>query len=184
VKALDDLLPAYEFADRVSTATTASPEAALRAAREVTAAEIPASFAMIALRAVPLMIVRRRLIVPREPVWDTMVSTEGFNAFADAPGQPLLMGYIGRPWRLAGGGVAVRSRAEFTTWEEPGWAKVALGFWAEEHGSGTRLATETRIGLTDASARRSFARYWRLVHSGSVLIRRDWLRAAKRRAER
>jgi hypothetical protein len=138
----------------------------------------------VAFRAIPLMISQRRLILPRAPLWDTMISTEGFTAFADRRGHPLLMGYIGRPWKLAGRGVDVRSREEFAAWDEPGWAKVALAFWAEPEAGGTRLLTETRIHLTDEGARRSFARYWRLVHLGSVLIRRDWLRAARRRAER
>jgi hypothetical protein len=31
---------------------------------------------------------------------------------------------------------------------------------------------------------RQFAVYWRLIHPGSDIIRRMWLRAIKRRAER
>ena len=51
-------------------------------------------------------------------------------------------------------------------------------------GERTVVTTETRIATTDERARRRFARYWRLVHPGSALIRIDWLRAIRRRAER
>ena len=182
--ALDDLLPQHEFTDTVGVETTAAPAAALRAAREVSAREMPLSLVMLTLRAIPLMVSRRRVIMPRGPLWDDLMRTAGFAAFEDEPGRPLLMGYIGRPWKPTGGGASVDTPAEFIAWDEPGWAKVAAAFWAEPNGSGTQLLTETRIHLTDESARRNFARYWRVVHLGSVLLRRDWLRAAKRRAER
>ena len=48
---------------------------------------------------------------------------------------------------------------------------------------GGRLTTETRVLLTDARARRRFRLYWLVVRPMSGLVRRSWLRAAKRRAE-
>jgi len=45
------------------------------------------------------------------------------------------------------------------------------------------VTTETRVYATDASSRRRFATYWRLIYPGSALIRRMWLRAVKHRAE-
>ena len=182
--ALDQLLPSHEFSDTVSVESSAGAARGLRAAREVSAVEMPLSLMLLTARAVPLMISRRRVILPRGALWDDLMRTAGFAAFEDAPGRPLLMGYIGQPWKPTGSGAPVRTREEFLAWDEPGWAKVAAAFWAESNGSGTRLITETRIHLTDESARRKFARYWRLVRFGSVLLRRDWLRAAKRRAER
>jgi hypothetical protein len=47
----------------------------------------------------------------------------------------------------------------------------------------TLLTTETRVYATDASSRRRFARYWRVIYPGSSLIRRMWLRAVEKRAE-
>jgi len=46
------------------------------------------------------------------------------------------------------------------------------------------LSTETRVYANDAASRRRFAVYWRLIYPGSALIRRMWLRAIARRAER
>ena len=67
---------------------------------------------------------------------------------------------------------------------EPGYAKMAMDLRALPDGEGARLETETRIFLTDSAARRRFAPYWLVVRPFSGLIRRRWLRAAKRRAER
>jgi len=74
----------------------------------------------------------------------------------------------GRPWQLLGGLGAA----------EGSFAKMALDFRA----GGGELATETRVWLTDARARRRFRAYWLVVRPFSGLVRRSWLRAAKRRA--
>jgi hypothetical protein len=37
------------------------------------------------------------------------------------------------------------------------------------------------VFASDASARRRFAIYWRLIYPGSALIRRMWLRAIEKR---
>ena len=67
----------------------------------------------------------------------------------------------------------------------PGVAKAVMSFRIEPDGEGTWLvSTETRVHATDASARRRFARYWFLIRPGSGFIRRMWLRAIKRRAEK
>jgi len=67
----------------------------------------------------------------------------------------------------------------------PGVAKAVMNFRMEPDGEGTWLvSTETRVHATDASARRRFARYWFLIRPGSGFIRRMWLRAIKRRAEK
>ncbi len=101
-----------------------------------------------------------------------------FVTFAEAEDELVVVG-IGRFWRLDGGLRRITA-GEFPAFDEPGWAKVAFNFRA----AGGELSTETRIRATDPGSRRKFGRYWRLVMPGSALIRRDWLRAARRRAER
>jgi hypothetical protein len=80
--------------------------------------------------------------------------------------------------------VPIAGAADFTGFAEPGWARVATDYRVVATAGGSRLSTETRIRATDAGARRRFGRYWRIVGRGSALIRRDVLRATKRRAER
>ena len=59
-----------------------------------------------------------------------------------------------------------------------------MNFHVREVDGGTLLTTETRIRGTDDSATRTFRRYWRVVMPGSAAIRRAWLRAIRKRAER
>jgi len=48
---------------------------------------------------------------------------------------------------------------------------------------GSTVSTETRVYGNNANSVRRFAVYWRIIHPGSDIIRRSWLRAIKRRAE-
>jgi hypothetical protein len=48
---------------------------------------------------------------------------------------------------------------------------------------GSMVATETRVCANSPAAVRRFGIYWRLIHPGSDLIRRMWLRAIALRAE-
>jgi hypothetical protein len=104
------------------------------------------------------------------PVWQTLARL-GFVA----AGEHAIV-VVGRPWRLRG---SMRPVADFVAFEEPGWAKVALDMRAEDG----LLVTETRVRCTDAAARRRFRLYWLVAGLGSRLVRRSWLRAARRRAE-
>ncbi len=73
----------------------------------------------------------------------------------------------------------------FKTALEPGFALAAMNFLVTPDGrNGSLVSTETRVFANSPSARRRFARYWRLIYPGSALIRRMWLRAVKRRATR
>ena len=49
---------------------------------------------------------------------------------------------------------------------------------------GTRISTETRVLAVDPASRRRFALYWLVIRGGSGAIRRSWLHAIARRAER
>ena len=46
------------------------------------------------------------------------------------------------------------------------------------------VKTETRVWASDNESARKFARYWWTIRLGSGLIRRMWLRAIRRRAEK
>jgi len=109
----------------------------------------------------------------------------GFTVLAQRPGSELVIGGPGQPWRLAGGVSArVGSLAEFRAFDRPGFAKLALSFRLERAPGGTRVITETRVDTTDPLAHRRFGAYWQVIRIGSGAVRRNWLRAIKRRAER
>jgi hypothetical protein len=162
-----DALPEYDVRARHALRVDAAPDVALAAARSVTAREAPLLRLLFRLRGLRASGGR--------PLWEDMAG-EGFTPLDDDT-----LVAIGRPWTLRGG---LRPRSEllgggFAGFAEPGWAKLAMDF-RFEHGE---LVTETRVLLTDGVARRRFRRYWLVVRPFSGLVRRSWLKAAKRRAE-
>jgi len=59
-----------------------------------------------------------------------------------------------------------------------------MNFRLEPDGDRVRLTTETRITATDRQAYLRFGCYWLVIRTGSAFIRRMWLRAIRKRAER
>lgn len=54
--------------------------------------------------------------------------------------------------------------ADFTSFDEPGWGKIAANFSVRPYGAASTLLTyECRTVTTDPESRRRFLRYWRLV---------------------
>jgi hypothetical protein len=177
---LDDFLPRYDVNESHSISTRAAPAAVMAAIRALTPREVPVLVALMAVRSVPALLRRRRLPA-RGPLLDGFRKS-GFVQLSETPDE-LVLGGVGRFWQPSGGLRRIDA-AEFAGFAEPGWAKAAFNLQVERVGTRTVLSTETRIATTDERARRSFARYWRLIHPGSALIRIAWLRAIRRRAER
>jgi hypothetical protein len=66
----------------------------------------------------------------------------------------------------------------------PGYAKAAWNFLlSPQADGGTRLVTETRVYCLDNASRRLFRRYWFFIKPFSGWIRKEALRAIKRKAE-
>jgi hypothetical protein len=185
VSAQDEFLASVDYAEAVEASIAAPPDRALEAALAVTVNEMRLSALLMTLRSLPGLILQRRL--PRwgsnRPFWDQLLREPGFTELRASHPEYVAVGYVGRPWKPTGEGRSVTAE-EFAAFEEPGWAKVVMDLSATPAPEGTLLRTETRIHLTDEHARRAFARYWAIVRFGSNAIRRDWLRAARRRAER
>ena len=161
-----DALPVYHHVERHSIRVAAPPERALAAARETRLAAIPVVRLLFRLRGMRA--------AAGGPIWDAL-RAQGFRQLGDDT-----LTLVGRPWSPRGGARAVD---DFVAFSEPGWAKMAIELRAEPDGDGARVLTETRVFLTDAAARRRFRAYWLVVRPFSGLVRRSWLRAAKRRAE-
>ena len=182
---IDDFLAQYDANERHQIAVKAAPADALAAARAATPAEMPLVRALFALRSLPALVVRRGALPAEkdQPLAQQMVGF-GFVPLAEADDE-LVLGFVGQPWKLSGGSMPrLRSAAEWSSFDEPGYVKAVMSFSATPHGVGSLLETETRIHATDPRSRARFARYWRLIRPGSGLVRRSWLGAAKRRAER
>jgi hypothetical protein len=156
VRSLDAYLPSYEFSTRHELSVDAPPELADRAIRTVTYREVPLVRALLFPRGLGLRRAEERVlpnIVPRGQVLE------------DVPGEGMVVALTGHFWRATGRGRSEAARAVVDFRALPG-----------------RLSTETRVRVPDSS-RREFERYWRIVRPFSGMIRKDLLRAAKRRAE-
>jgi hypothetical protein len=179
---LDRSLPSYDAHEVHSILVRGTPEAIHRALFEVTAGEVWLFRTLMTLRGLrrPGAAVERPLIAGAQE--------GGFAILADEPGRELVLGVMGRFWGLRERDRsirAIRSPADFAAFDEPGQARAAMNFLIEPLDAGRcRVTTETRIQGTDTRGRRAFRLYWTIVHPGSALIRRMWLRALKRRAER
>ncbi len=184
---LDELMPRFQFHEVHSVVIRAQPPQVFAAIKAVTPAEMMLVGALFALRALPSRLLGRGPGIrpaPGRPLLEQALQG-GFVMLAEAPGQEIVLGTVGAFWALRGGpSVRLASAREFVDFTSPGYAKAAMNFSVEPVDKGrTRLRTETRILPTDPTARKRFARYWRIVHAGSALIRRMWLGAIKRRAE-
>lgn len=184
---LDVFLPTYEFREFHETRVNASPERIYEAIQEVTAGEIRLFQTLTWLRSPKLPWGHPRpasiLNAPADrPILEVATSWQ-FIKLVEAPEVEIVVGMaVIRPR----GAQPISAPAEFLT-SEPGYALAAMNFRIEEEKDGgrggCRLTTETRIHATDAWSRRRFAAYWRLIYPGSSLIRVEWLRAIRRRAE-
>lgn len=159
---LDDIMPRYQFSEFHKIEVSAPPATVYRAMKSITAEEIRWFRTLTWLRRRGGNGPESILNVPRnQPVIDVALRS-GFEQLAEAEGNELVIGI-----RLMNGATI-----------------AAMNFRIVPSGSGSLVSTETRVLASDEAARRRFARYWRIIYPGSALIRRNWLRAIRRRAER
>jgi hypothetical protein len=115
-------------------------------------------------RAVALARRRPRDAAPAEEMTLGGLSSHGQYVLLGAdPPREIAFGMIGRFW----GGETVWleiDSAEFRSFDRPGFARIACNLSLREYGEGRTLVSyETRTKATDAFARRSFLRYWRMA---------------------
>ena len=177
---LDELMPEYQFSERHSARVHARPEQVILATRQSTFADLKSLLTLLKIRGVVL----------RTPFHDMgdLQTQRILDKFAEA-------GYLfdGSEQEIAMFGVwnvranrrpEVHTLQEYADYRDPGAVKMAFDFTVEDMGDGwSTLRAETRVAATDASTLRGVGRYWRLIVPGSGLLRRQWLKAIKKRAE-
>jgi hypothetical protein len=169
---IDQIMPGYDRREVHRRTSDASPAAIWDAVHDLSNDELGLMRILMGLRSLG-----RNRKGDSRTVLDSF-KRMGFRVIAEQPGEELVVGGIGRFWKLSGDLRRVEGREHFAQFDEAGYAKVAFNFRLE----GDELSTETRIAGTDAHARRRFGLYWLLVRPGSGLIRREWLRAIGKRA--
>jgi limonene-1,2-epoxide hydrolase len=183
---IDALVAAGTMRTRAVRAVRAPAAAVDRGLRAVTPGDMPVARALLTVRSLPLRLVGRGGLPTStdEAFIDAMVRG-GLSRLVDRPGQELVFGLIGQPWRPAGGTtVQVASLDEFAGFDRPGFVKVIERFRLVPIGEAdTVVVDELAARCTDAAAARWFRRYWRVIAPGSRLVRHQLLAATANLAE-
>jgi hypothetical protein len=181
VTLIDKFAPAWHFREVHRIAVLAPPEAALRAIREVTAREIRGFRLLTWLRRVGRKTSEGILAPPPDqPILDVALRS-GFLLLGESPREIV----IGRTVVAPRGTAPPVTPDEFRTITAPGCAKAVMNFRIDTAALAMCVVhTETRVWATDPRTQRNFGFYWWTIRLGSGLIRRMWLRAVRRRAEK
>jgi hypothetical protein len=180
---LDEFAPVYQFSETVAIPVRASADEVYDALFRVTAAEVPLYRTLVWIRRGGASGPESILNPPDDESLIGVATRTSFLALAEVPGREYVMGAVvmaPEGTRLAAG----PTPASFKALTRPGFAKAVMSFRIEPQGPAyCLLRTETRVYATDPASRDVFARYWRVITPGSLLIRHMWLRAIKVRAE-
>ena len=180
---LDDWMPVWQFDERHLIHVDAPPEKVYGAIRTVRSREILFFRLLTAIRRCGQPGPESILDAPEEkPLLDVATQTT-FLLLADERPRELVIGTIvAAPSNVSGS--ARLSPELFRHRLPPGVALAAMNFFVRpDENGGSIVSSETRVCASDSSGARRFAIYWRIIHPGSDLIRRMWLRAIKLRAE-
>lgn len=181
---LDDFIPVYQFHEFHKTRIHARREDAFKAVKEVRANEIFLFRTLTWIRRGGRSGPESILNAPEsEPLLDVALRTS-FMKLAEEPNREIVLGTL----VAAPKGTRLKkdpTPEDFKALHAPGFALAAISFRVEDAANGeTVLNTETRVYATDASTRKKFGAYWRVIYPGSALIRAMWLRAIQKRAEK
>ena len=185
---LDAAVPEWQFAEFHSTRILATPERVEAAIDAVTAGEIRGFRLLTWIRNPRLPGSRQKpsiLAPPADRPILAVATSAGFVELCRVPGEIVIATLVIAPSGKVPQPPPAPGVGAFAALTAPGYAKAAMNFlWAEDGDGWVRLSTSTRVVATSSGARRRFAGYWRLIHPGSALLRRTWLAAIRRRAER
>jgi hypothetical protein len=185
ISKIDDWMPRWQVGERHTLEVAAAPDKVFSAIRAVRADEILLFRTLIAIRRCgqsggPESIMN----APEEkPLLDVATETTFVLLEEEAPRELVVGTVIAAP----PGALASRRLTPdlFRETLPPGVVLATMNFVVlPRTDGGSTVSTETRIYANSAPALRQFGIYWRLIHPGSDIIRRMWLRAIKQRAEK
>jgi hypothetical protein len=180
---LDQWMPLWQFDEKHVIQVNAPPEEVFAAIRAVRASEILFFRTLIAIRRCGQAGPESVLDAPDDkPLLDVATQTTFVVLTDDAPHELVLGTVVAAPPNFPTSGRLTPDI--FQTTLAPGVVLATMNFLvrSDEH-RGSLVSSETRVYADSKSALRRFAVYWRIIHPGSDIIRRMWLRAIKLRAE-
>ncbi len=165
--------PEARLLERHESPVAAPPERVAEAVQQVRLTDMPI---------VRLLIFMRGIRHSKEMTLREFFSTPPFLILEEAPAQEVVIGDAGRPWRL-------RERPstpdpdQFRAPGQPGTMHVIANLRVDATENGSLISTETWAETFGCRARWLFGAYWLIVGPFSALIRREFLRAARKKAQ-
>lgn len=191
---LDDLLPAFETYMAEAIGIACPPKTTYAAIQRLRMSDMPLAQLLGMTRSLPLLVrdlvqqlrgkMPIRLVMAEKPFLEQMTESGPWVPLVEDINHEIVSGLIGQFWTKDFGFRGMRSRIEFTAFNEPEYAKVVTNFRVEPAPGGSVLISETRVHCTSPDAARKFSRYWLVIRPGAHLTVRSMLKAVKRRAER
>ena len=180
---LDNWMPRWQVAERHFLHVAAPPEKVFAAIHAVRADEILLFQTLTAIRRCGQSGPESIMNAPEEkPLLDVATQTTFLLLEEQAPRELVVGTVIAAPRKARATGRLTPDLFRKTL--PPGVVLATMNFAVDpDNQGGSTISTETRIYANSPSALRQFGVYWRLIHPGSDLIRRMWLRAIRLRAE-
>ena len=181
---LDQWMPRWQVGEKHVIEMAAPPDKVFAAIHAVTADEIFLFRTLIAIRRCGQDGPESILNLPeRKPLLDVATRTSFVYLENDTPSEIVVGTVISAPREAAHG--QRLSPELFRKTLRPGVVLATMNFLiTPRHDGGSSVTTETRVYANNDPSLRRFGIYWRLIHPGSDLIRRMWLRAIAQRAEK
>jgi len=180
---LDAFMPAYDAAERHKIRVAAPADVTLATAMDL---ELESSAIARAIFKGRELLLRSKpsAVAPHRPGLVEEMKSIGWGVLAESPGCEIVMGAVTKPWE-ANPVFRTLSPAEFTTFAELGYVKIAWAVRAAPTADGSSIfRTETRAVATDREARSKFRWYWSFLSPGIILIRRAMLPTIRANAQR
>lgn len=174
---IDEFLPNYDIRERHRIEVHAPIDITYAAVRQLDISEARLSTILFRLRGIPLGKDHgNRFDIDSFQKMRFILLGEKMN-------EELLLGLVGRFWTPTGA-LQRLDRDGYLNFKQPGYAKAAWNFsLIERTGGSTLLETETRVSCLDEASRKRFRIYWLLIGGFSGVIRREILKAIKKKAE-
>jgi len=180
---LDEWMPKWQFDEEHSIHIDATPERVFEAIHAVRADEIFLFRTLIAIRRCGKPGPESIMNAPEnKPLLDVATQTTFIYLTDEAPREIVVGTVISAPRGIHA--PAKLTPEIFRKELAPGVVLATMNYLVTpDSNGGSTVSTETRVYGNNADSAERFAVYWRVIHPGSDIIRRTWLRAIKRRAE-
>ncbi len=187
MKLIDRFLPSFDYRKTHFVTMHCPRRAAFAAIKGLTPAELsPGVWFLLWMRGIPARLTHHPYPrIQRHLPIISQLAESGFLVSDEDGENELVVGMIGQYWKAHGGIRRVTSAEEFLTFDQLDHSMAAMNFIVTDQPADrcVRVATETRVYTPGPRARMRFSLYWAIARAGIGYIRRDTLRALKRRAE-